>query len=51
MGGIKIMEEYRLVMQHKAKNGRFVDSEIIATGEIKPPESIMDLGRLYASLR
>lgn len=38
------MEEYRLVMQHKAKNGRFVDSEIIATGEIKPPESIMDLG-------
>ena len=38
------MEEYRLVMQYKSKNGRFVEREVIATGEIKKPESIMDIG-------
>ena len=42
--GCLAMEEYRIVMPYKSKNGRFVDREIIATGEIKPPESIMDLG-------
>lgn len=38
------MEEYRLVMQYKNKSGQFVDREIIATGEAKPPASIIDLG-------
>jgi hypothetical protein len=38
------MEEYRLVMQYKNKKGNFVDREIIASGENKPPESILELG-------
>ena len=38
------MSEYRLVVQTKSENGNFVNDEIIFTGKVKRPESIIDMG-------
>lgn len=38
------MEEYRLVMQYKNKQGKYINREIIATGDCKPPSNILELG-------
>jgi len=38
------MENYRVVMQYKTPQGRYVNDEIIATGKITAPDDLMDLG-------
>ena len=38
------MENYRVVMQYKTSQGRYVNDEIIATGKIMVPDDLMDLG-------
>lgn len=38
------MSEYRLVIQKKGDNGRFVNDEIIFAGKVERPESIIDMG-------
>jgi hypothetical protein len=38
------MQEYRLVMQYKNQQGKFINNEIIVSGEIKIPKEIIDLG-------
>lgn len=39
-----MMKEYRLVMQYKTPEGRFINKDIIISGEIKEPKEILDLG-------
>ena len=39
-----MMKEYRLVMQYKNPEGRFINKDIIILGEIKEPKKILDLG-------
>lgn len=41
---VKIMEEYRLVMQYKNPEGRFINNDIIISGKIMVPKEIVDLG-------
>ena len=38
------MQEYRLVMQYKNQQGKFINNEIIVSGEITIPKEIIDLG-------
>lgn len=38
------MQEYLLVMQYKNQQGRFVNEDVILSGEIKQPKEITDLG-------
>ena len=38
------MEEYRLVMQYKNPEGRFINNDIIISGKIMVPKEIVDLG-------
>ncbi len=38
------MKEYRLVMQYKNPKGRFINKDIVISGEIKEPKEILDLG-------
>ena len=38
------MKEYRLVMQYKNHEGRFINKDIIISGKIKEPKEILDLG-------
>tara|TARA_B110000908_G_C10202179_1_gene425881 strand:- start:183 stop:1520 length:1338 start_codon:yes stop_codon:yes gene_type:complete len=38
------MSAYRLVIQIKDENGNFVNDEIIFTGKVERPESILDMG-------
>lgn len=42
--GYKDMQEYRIVVQYKNEQGRFVNDEIILASEIKQPKEITDLG-------
>ena len=42
------MQEYRLVMQYKNQQGKFINNEIIVSGEIKIPKEIIDLGLRHA---
>ena len=46
--GLNIMQEYRLVMQYKNQQGKFINNEIIVSGEIKIPKEIIDLGLRHA---
>ena len=38
------MQEYRIVVQYKNEQGRFVNDEVILFSEIKQPKEITDLG-------
>lgn len=38
------MQEYRLVMQYKNPEGRFINNDVIISGNIKVPKKILDLG-------
>ncbi len=38
------MQEYRLVMQYKNSEGRFINNDVITTGEVRVPKGIIDLG-------
>ena len=38
------MQEYRLVMQYKNPEGRFINNDVITSGKIMVPKEIVDLG-------
>ena len=38
------MQEYRLVMQYKNPEGRFINNDVIISGKIMKPKKIVDLG-------
>ena len=38
------MQEYRLVMQYKNQEGKFVNDAVIKSGRIEPVQAIIDLG-------
>ena len=38
------MQEYRLVMQYKNSEGRFINNDVISTGEVRVPKGLIDLG-------
>ena len=38
------MQEYRIVMQYKNQHGIFANGEIIDSGIIKNPQTILELG-------
>lgn len=38
------MQEYRLVMQYKNTEGRFINNDIIISGNITASKKILDLG-------
>ncbi|WP_316353935.1 hypothetical protein [Candidatus Trichorickettsia mobilis] len=41
------MQEYRLVMQYKNLEGRFINNDVIISGKIMAPKEIVDLMLSY----
>lgn len=42
------MQEYRVAMQYKNEQGRFINNDVIVSGKIQAPKEIIDLGLRHA---